>query len=131
MAECGVKYIQGQKIARYTNSDGESNKRRYRFIGNKNTNGSIDLCRNAMFEPSENHNKDWINECLSEIAMAFRWHKPAIICSHRVNFIGSINPSNRDNGLRQLKSLLSEIKKRWPDVEFMSSDVLGDVIMLK
>ena len=131
VAECGVKYIQGQKIARYTNSDGESNKRRYRFIGNKNTNGSIDLCRNAMFEPSENHNKDWINECLSEIEMAFRWHKPAIICSHRVNFIGSINPSNRDNGLRQLKSLLSEIKKRWPDVEFMSSDVLGDVIMLK
>lgn len=131
VVDCGVKYIQGQRIARYTNSESELNKRRYRFIGGENINNSIDLCRNATFEPSENPNTDWVNNCLSDIAIAFRWHHPAIICSHRVNYVGTINKPNRDNGLRQLRSLLLEIKRRWPDVEFMSSDELGDLIVSK
>lgn len=123
----GVNYIQGQYIARYKciNRD---DKKRLRKQGIMNKNGIIDLCRNALFEPSESPDKDWVNSCIAEIALAFRWHHPAIICSHRVNFVGSINIKNRDNGLRQLSSLLIQILKKWPDVEFMSSDQLGDLI---
>ena len=39
-----------------------------------------------------------------------------------------INPRNRDLNLPQFEQLLSRILKRWPDVEFMTSDKLGDLI---
>jgi len=35
---------------------------------------------------------------------------------------------NRDNGLVMLKKLLDKIVAQWPDVEFMSSKELGDII---
>jgi hypothetical protein len=69
-----------------------------------------------------------VNECLGDIASAFRWHKPCVISSHRVNYIGCIDEKNADEGLRKLDELLKEIIKRWPDVEFMTSTELGDII---
>jgi len=45
-----------------------------------------------------------------------------------LNFIGAINEKNRTQNLQLLEELLSKIMKRWPDVEFMSSDELGDLI---
>lgn len=128
---CGVRYIQGQQLSRYRNAEGENNKRRLRKNGQKNEFGQIDLCRNAMFEPSENPQQDWVDYCLKDIEIAFRWHHPAIICSHRVNYVGTINIENRDRNLKSLARLLEQIKKRWPDVEFMSSDQLGDLIIAK
>lgn len=131
VSQAGVLYIQGSQIARYKNAEGENNKRRIRYIGRKNPYNQIDLSRNVIFEPSENNNKDWIDSCLADIAIAFRWHHPAIICSHRVNFVGRINPSNRDKNLVLFKKLLTQIQQKWPDVEFMSSDQLGDIITMK
>ena len=127
----GVTYIQGQQVARFRNSTNENNKKRIRYIGKTNNFGQIDLARNCTFEPSENLQKDWISSCLKDIEIAFRWNHPAIICSHRVNYIGTISINNRDNGLKQLSILLKEIKKRWPNVEFMSSNELGDLIKNK
>jgi len=129
LAENGVKYIQGHQVARYCTSAGETNRKRLRYMGKRNDYGQIDLCRNASFEPSENPDKDWVDSCLADIKMAFRWRHPAIVCSHRVNFVGSINPSNRDRGLRSLSILLKRIRAIWPDVEFMSSVQLGDEII--
>lgn len=131
IADCGVKYIQGQRRDRYRNTEGENNKVRQRYMGRKNEYGQIDLCRNAFFEPSEAPQKDWVDSCLNDIAIAFRWHHPAIICSHRVNYVGTINVDNRDRNLKSLDLLLARIQKRWPDVEFMSSDQLGDLITQK
>jgi len=54
--------------------------------------------------------------------------KPALISSHRLNYIGYIDENNRKKNLRQLKTLLSEVIKRWPDVEFLTSDQLGETI---
>ena len=65
---------------------------------------------------------------MEEIRVAFKWGKPAVISSHRVNYVGSIDPSNRDNGLDKLKKLLNKVLKKWPDVEFMTSAELGDLI---
>jgi hypothetical protein len=42
--------------------------------------------------------------------------------------MGGLNEKNRDVNLKQLKELLVQIKNRWPEVEFMSSDQLGDLI---
>lgn len=131
LSNSGVNYIQGQQIARYRNSVNEKNKKRLRYIGKTNKYGQIDLARNCIFEPSENPSKDWVNTCLKDIEIAFRWNHPAIICSHRVNFVGTVNIENRDNGLKNLSLLLKEIKNKWPDVEFMSSDELGNLIKNK
>ena len=128
LAENGVKYLQGQMRAVYRNADGEQNKIRMRKQGGVSEMGLINLGRNALFEPSENQNKDWISECLLDVSISFRWQKPAIISSHRVNYISAINPRNRDNGLTLLSQLLKQIVQRWPDVEFMSSDKLGQLI---
>jgi hypothetical protein len=48
-----------------------------------------------------------------------------------VNFIGFIDPKNRERNLSLFASLLKEIVKRWPDAEFMSSDELGDCMNSK
>ena len=84
--------------------------------------------RNCAFEPSENPTKDWINSCLKEIEISFKWKKPAIISTHRVNYIGFINQKNRDTNVPLLKGLISQILKKWPTVEFMTSDELGKLI---
>ena len=127
----GVKYIQGGQIHRYKVNIEQKSNLRLRYNGKRNEFGQIDLARNCMFEPSENPKKDWVNNCLFEINRAFLWKHPAIICSHRVNFMGGMDVKNRDINLRLLKQLLLEIKKRWPDVQFMSSDKLGDLITNK
>ena len=76
--------------------------------------------RNCAFEPNDESYKS-MDITLQQIAAAFKWNKPAIISSHRVNFAGGICKKNREAGLKELKLLLQTILKRWPDVEFMSS----------
>ena len=65
---------------------------------------------------------------MKEIEIAFRWNKPAVISSHRVNYIGYLHPENRERSLKQLSELLSRMLKKWPDIEFMTSSELGDLI---
>lgn len=127
--EEGVQFIQGTRKHTYRMSEGSKASNRWRYFGKKNDFGQIDLVRNAFFEPAENSSKDWVNSCLSEISSAFFWKHPAVICSHRVNFMGGLNEKNRNDNLRLLKKLLNEIVKRCPDVEFMSSNLLGKLIV--
>lgn len=127
----GVKYIQGERAHRYKVLPGERSKKRLRYFGKKTGIGQIDLVRNATFEPSERPVLDWVDLCLKDIKTAFFWKQPAVICSHRVNFMGGLNVKNRDVNLKLLKRLLAEIVKRWPEVEFMDSAQLGDLISQK
>lgn len=76
--------------------------------------------RNCAFEPSYEKYRS-IDTTIRQIEAAFRWNKPAIVSTHRVNFIGGMNRRNREMGLKELYSLLQAIVKRWPDVEFMSN----------
>lgn len=98
------------------------------FQGTRSRAGLIRLFRNCFFEPSTKPNYDFVADCLNRIAIAFKWGKAANICAHRVNFIGSIDPTNSDRNLPEFKRLLQEIVKRWPDVEFVTSDELGRII---
>lgn len=129
LKEYGVKYLQGlitQKIPHGDDCDIEFRKRS--FQGTKSSEGLIYLMRNAFFEPSQYPNIDTVDKCLHRINLAFRWGKAAVICAHRLNFIGSINKTNTDKNLPMFKNLLQRIVKQWPDVEFMSSDQLGHII---
>lgn len=124
----GVQYIQGTNTQRISKNFGEKAKIRRHYLGQTNKFEQLYLIRNCFFEPSENQNKNWVDSCLKDMEISFRWRKPAVISTHRVNFIGFINPKNRDLNLPLLEQLLSEILKKWPDVEFMTSDQLGDLI---
>jgi hypothetical protein len=130
----GVKYLTRSKKRVYPVGDGAFVKE-WNFIGKKNEFGQIVINRNCFFEPvcwgESQHITDWVDYCLKDVESAFSWKKPAVICSHRVNYVGFIDPKNRDKGLQALHKLLSAILKKWPDVEFMSSAQLGDTIRSK
>ena len=83
------------------------------------------MVRNVHFEPSENPSVDYVSRSMKEISSAFFWKRPAIISSHRVNYIGAINEKNRTRGLTNLRDLLQRIVKTWPDVQFISTEQLA------
>ncbi len=122
----GIRFMSTSKIHREPQGNGQF-KKRIHWLGQKNKYGQRYITRNAFFEPSQT-GKDWVDSCLNDISIAFKWQKPAVISSHRVNYIGTLNPANRDNGLYQLKTLLKSITKYWPKTEFMTSSDLGDLI---
>ena len=133
LSSCGISYLQGLPLQQIPVKENPLKVRtRYHYLGEKNKYGQTYLVRNAFFEPYKDNTTDkWVYECLRRIYIAFRWHKPAIISSHRINFIGTIDEQFRDRNLTLFRMLLTEIVKRWPDVEFMSSDKLGELINAK
>lgn len=127
LANNGVQFIQGisnQIKTELAKNGNHSHTYKRHFMGQKNKLGQQYLIRNAFFEPSLEPNIDWVSDCLKRINIAFRWGKPAIIGSHRLNFIGAIHEENRTKNLTSFKRLLQEITRIWPDVEFCSSDEL-------
>jgi len=132
LQKIGVKYLTRSKKRIYPLGNGQFAKE-WNFIGKKNELGQVVLNRNAFFEPvcfgEQEHITDWVDSCLKDIDIAYRWHKPAVISSHRVNYVGSIDAKNRDKGLLLLKKLLHAVLKKWPDTEFMSSFELGETII--
>jgi hypothetical protein len=82
--------------------------------------------RNCFFEPSLDTRFDWIEDCLRRIKIIFFWGKPAIIGTHRINFMGSLNEENRKKNLKDFSVLLKLILETWPDVEFTTTDRLGE-----
>jgi len=125
----GVKYIQGMRIQKIPAPELAKPGKKRHFMGQTNPNGQIYLIRNCQFEPSLEQINDPVDKCLAQIRDAFLLRKPAIVSIHRVNFIGSIDPINRERNLAWFKILLKEIKRKWHDVEFMSTDRLGDTII--
>jgi hypothetical protein len=128
LCDKGVKGLQGGSVQRSPVPGSEENQIIRHYTGQKNSLGQVYMVRNCRFEPSAAPEKDWVSHCLREIHTAFRWRKPAIIESHRVNFIGYINPENRNRNLKLFRELLESIVKTWPDVEFMTSDQLCEII---
>lgn len=127
LSKHGVGYIMLDKFQREPLGNGKY-RTHFRWMGKKNNTGQIVLSRNAAFEPSDNPEIDWVGRCLSEVDDAFRWNKPAVISTHRVNYIGYLDESNRTRNLAFLKRLITEILKKWPDVEFITSVELGEMI---
>lgn len=125
----GIRFFNTPKIAKVPMGDGTYSVR-LRWLGKKLSHNLICVTRNAFFEPSNSTMSiDWVDRCLHDISIAFRWNKPAIVSTHRVNYVGGIFPSNRDRGLKQLNILLKRMLQRWPDIEFMHSERLGDSII--
>jgi hypothetical protein len=126
--ENGIKFIDAQRI-QHEHHGYQKYSKSFNYTGKKNSNNQTYLVRNCVFEPTDASVDDWVNFTLKQIEASFRWQKPANISSHRVNFCGHIEESNRKIGLSQLNELLKRIVKRWPDVEFVSANELGEAII--
>lgn len=106
---------------------GKGQERKVYNLRQRSKSGLWYLFRNAFFEPNL-PGKDWVDSCLSEMGNAFAWKKAAIVSAHRTSFVGGLHVENRDQGLRQLRELIQRAQKRWPDLEFMTSTELGNLM---
>jgi hypothetical protein len=119
VAESGVKFLYVSHSMPHPD-DGGKLKYKHFITGQRGPAGLTYYTRNCAFEPTA-ENYQGIDLTLKQISAAFRWHKPAIISTHRTNFSGGIDPANRERGLKEFTLLLKAIVNRWPDVEFLSS----------
>ncbi|NDI97580.1 hypothetical protein GWA97_00640 [Flavobacterium sp. LaA7.5] len=123
----GVKLLQGQRAQLCPNIDGSGTKIIRNYTGKKNNKGQIYTVRNADFEPYLS-SADSVAGTMDAVKTAFLWKKPAIISTHRINYSGNIDIKKRDNNIKQLELLLSKIIKKYPDVEFLPSNKLLNII---
>jgi hypothetical protein len=129
IASKGVRFYQGRRkmVEPFPNGRMQLHTRK---LGESNDYGQSYLIRNATFEPAlSNSTNGPVDHCLKDIACAFRMNKPAIISSHRLNYVGFIDEKNRDRNLKMLERLLNQVKRRWPDVEFLTSVQLSNLII--
>lgn len=126
LQENGIRFID-LGLIRKEHQGFNQYKTSFNYTG-KSNNGLSTIVRNIVFEPTEDRGIDWVAFTMKQIETAFRWNRPAVISSHRVNFCGHIDPKNREKGLEALKNLVQEIVKKWPDVEFMSADEMAETL---
>ena len=123
-----VKYLQGIKIQLFPQQEKQLKRQSFKRIpGKKEKNGIISIVRNGTFEPSfyYNNRKKALDLCMTDIAAAFMWKQPAVISTHRINFVSGLDIKNRDENLKLTEQLIKNILKKWPDVIFMNTEELG------
>ena len=113
-----------QSFTRQWSPQGTPPNPRRIFSGDRSPVGLTYIQRNVHFEPSENPRVDGVERAMKEIHTAFNWHRPAVISTHRVNYVGALHLENRSRGLVQLGRLLRAVTDRWPDVQFISTESL-------
>jgi hypothetical protein len=119
----GIRYIQSSLFQLI----GNSSRRKCHFTGQRAKSGLLYTVRNCNFEQNDGGDKR-LAHCLAEIEKTFKRNQPAILCSHRINYVGGISPENRDVNLHLLSTLLQTVLERWPNVIFLSSPELGFMI---
>ena len=102
-------------------------ERVWQKMGKTNALNQTYFVRNVLFEPATNSRINWVDRALESIAIAFFWGKPAIVGSHRINFVAGLSEENRRHSLAQLDDLLKKVIKKWPDVQFANSEQLLEV----
>ncbi len=127
LKDCGIRYIDTGFIKKEHQGLGKY-KTAVNYTGKRNHLQQLYMVRNVVFEPTDTERNDWVDFTLAQVAAAFRWNKPAVISSHRVNFCGHIEETNRQKGIDALQQLLKKMTARWPDIEFMAASQLCDII---
>lgn len=117
LAHNGIKLVHSARIHEDSVGDGKK-KKLFRIPGTKNRFGQRYIKRNCFFEPADK-SRDWVKSCLNEIEHAFKYEQPAVISTHRVNYVGRISRENRKHGLQELSKLLEAINEKWPDVNYI------------
>lgn len=124
LSDNGVKLIQTARRKKATYNSPEA----FMYSGQKNKYSQVYSIRNCEFEPAT-YKGNAVDTCLSQITKAFNNSNIAVVSTHRINYVSGISKNNRNETLRKLDELLSEINKRFPTVEYLSSDKLIDVLL--
>ena len=123
----GVRHFQGMKYQLLPRKASQEKREKIRRkTGEVNALGQTYGVRNCHFEPTERGHT--VHGVLKEISSAFFWKKPAIICTHRINYTGRLDENRRRQNLKELDRLLREIRLRWPKVRFISTVELANVL---
>jgi hypothetical protein len=130
MVKSSIKYIGLRKLHRNP-LDNKWYQNKYFWLGKKTKEGLRVITRNVIFEPNSPRYTDWLQHAMGEIEKAFKFNNPAVVCTHRANYVSGLNLDNRKNGLELLEALIEQILNQYPDVEFMTSSQLGDLITNK
>lgn len=129
LAKNGVLAMQGMLKQRIPIGFEKPYKYRYRFTKLVNISSGISYQRrNVFFEPSLKVGKDFQGIALNRISKAFQLGKPAIIGSHRVNYVGMYNEQLRNSNLNSLGSILKKVISKWPDIEFIDAAELSIIM---
>lgn len=112
----GVKYICTHPIRKEPNFKG-SLKKRF-FWDGRNLKGITHIISNGAFEPEVSENA--INNCLKQISESFKYGRPAIINTHRFNYVKGRKKNYTQKSLIVLDNLLTDVRRLYPDVEFLS-----------
>ena len=132
LSENGIRFIQTSFTQNVpTEKEGTLEfKYKKHYMGEKNALGQIYTVRNCSYEPAYRNNPEQAaNNCFLQIKNAFRNKKPAIINSHRFNYISRINKLNAKANLDGLYNLLSRCIDCYNDVEFITTVDLGEMIL--
>jgi hypothetical protein len=129
LLDLGILNIQGQRAQLSPKDEiGYKQRKIYHYTGERNELGQVYTIRNVIFEPSYYGFDRAINGALSQIEAAFFMRVPAIISSHRINYTSRLSIENRDQGIAALTTLLDILHKKYPDLIFMGSSELGNII---
>lgn len=115
---CGIRAMQGKEYQYLP--DGSV---RPHYIGQRGPGGILYMVRNCVLEPISAGTT--VDKCMAQICEAFSQNRPAVLCSHRVNYTSRVDVRVRDKGLAVLDGVLKQVKEKFGDVEFLSSDKLA------
>ena len=129
LVENGVKSVQLQRRHNLLMEDGSYKAKNY-YFGEKAIDKRLLITpRNCLFEPHNRSKDNWVKSCFTDVSVAFQMRKPAIISTHRINFVNQEKPEN-GNGLEKLEELLNKLVHKYPDIEFVSKNELLEIMTL-
>jgi len=115
----GIKNIDSSHWRMEPDGKGNVDKKRRKF-GEISDEGIVHFISNCAFEPVRK-TTNVVGDTMKQVAAAFKWGKPALINTHRVNFVTGRNGTHVDRSLKQFAELLQSINKNWPEAEFMGA----------
>ncbi|MBN1795976.1 MAG: hypothetical protein JW804_04825 [Sedimentisphaerales bacterium] len=124
--EYGIKYIQCKGQYTGKDKDGFWNKVQH-MTGERNKNGQIYLVRNCHLEVIGENPPRW-KDTVKWIEFALSKKLPVTLETHRLNYVSGVDPHMQQIGLEAIDSLLEYVTKRHPDILFLTSPELGDLI---
>lgn len=124
LAENDVKLLQTSRIKK----ESFHSPKQYLFFGQKNKFDQVYSIRNCSFEPAIQKNDSIVNALLKQVDNSFSCHKVSVFSSHRINYVSRIFENNRTNTLAVLDEFLKLLLEKYPDVEFLSSEKLIELL---
>lgn len=123
LTDGGVRLIQTSR----TSKSAYRTPSRYFYTGQFNCHGQVYSVRNCSFEPAT-LGVNSSAELLNQIDKLFAKQKLAVFSTHRINYVSGLSAQNRTNTLLLLKEFLTALIEKYPDIEFLSSDKIIDLL---